>query len=86
MGEVVKCTILARYEKIPADKLVGTIVAERAFDVVSLTIVFGLTFLFQFNTIHSLTADSSLFHHSSSTGPSSLTATAGSRNTKRRVI
>src|ERR1700728_1147197 len=50
LGEVVKCTILARYEKVPADKLVGTIVAERAFDVVCLAIVFGLTFLFQFNT------------------------------------
>ena len=57
LGEVVKCTILARYEKVPAGKLVGTIVAERAFDVVCLAIVFGLTFLFQFNVIHSLTAD-----------------------------
>ena len=34
-GEVLKCTILARYEKVPADKLVGTIVAERAVDVLS---------------------------------------------------
>ena len=56
LGEVVKCTILARYEKVPADKLVGTIVAERAFDVVCLAVVFGLTFLFQFNVIHSLTS------------------------------
>jgi len=64
LGEVVKCTILARYEKIPADKLVGTIVAERAFDVVCLAIVFGLTFLLQFNVIHTLTTNSSLFHSS----------------------
>jgi uncharacterized protein (TIRG00374 family) len=62
LGEVVKCTILARYEKVPADKLVGTIVAERAFDVVCLATVFGLTFLLQFNVIHSLTTRSSLFH------------------------
>src|ERR1700734_2754271 len=41
LGEVVKCTILPRYKKIPADKLVGTIVAERAFDVVCLALVFG---------------------------------------------
>jgi len=66
LGEVVKCTILARYEKVPADKLVGTIVAERAFDVVCLAIVFGLTFLFQFNVIHSLTTGASVFHNSSS--------------------
>ncbi|WP_188931087.1 lysylphosphatidylglycerol synthase transmembrane domain-containing protein [Puia dinghuensis] len=56
LGEVVKCTILARYEKVPADKLVGTIVAERAFDVVCLVIVFGLTFFFQYDVIHTLTS------------------------------
>jgi len=56
VGEVIKCTILARYEKVPADKLVGTIVAERAFDVLCLLIVFGLTFVFQFDVIHSLAA------------------------------
>jgi uncharacterized protein (TIRG00374 family) len=56
LGEVVKCTVLARYEKVPADKLVGTIVAERAFDVVCLLIVFGLTLVFQYDVIHTLTA------------------------------
>ena len=56
LGEVVKCTILARYEKVPADKLVGTIVAERAFDVICLLIVFGLTFLTQFHVIHTMMA------------------------------
>jgi len=54
LGEVAKCTILARYEKIPADKLVGTIVAERAFDVLCLLTVFGLTFITQFDVISSL--------------------------------
>jgi uncharacterized protein (TIRG00374 family) len=56
LGEVVKCTILARYERVPADKLVGTIVAERAFDVVCLLIVFALTLFFQYDVIHALTA------------------------------
>src|SRR5580658_3009078 len=64
LGEVVKGTILARYEKVPADKLVGTIVAERAFDVVCRAIVFGLSLLLQFNVSHSLTTNSSLFHSS----------------------
>jgi uncharacterized protein (TIRG00374 family) len=65
LGEVVKCTILARYEKVPADKLVGTIVVERAFDMVCLVIVFGLTFLFQFDVIHSMTAGKldNIFHN-----------------------
>lgn len=54
LGEVVKCTILARYEKVPAEKLVGTIVAERAFDVICLATAFGLAFIFQFDVLQSL--------------------------------
>lgn len=47
LGEVVKCTLLARYEKVRADRLVGTIVMERAVDVVCLMIVFVVTLIFQ---------------------------------------
>lgn len=47
LGEVVKCTLLARYEKIRADKLVGTIVMERAVDVVCLLVVFVAALIFQ---------------------------------------
>ena len=49
LGEVLKCTLLAKYEKVPAEKIVGTIVAERAFDVISLGIVFLLALTLQFN-------------------------------------
>lgn len=51
LGEVLKCTLLAKYEKVPAEKIVGTIVAERAFDVISLGIVFLLALGLQFNVI-----------------------------------
>jgi uncharacterized protein (TIRG00374 family) len=51
LGEVLKCTLLARYEKVPAEKLVGTIVVERAFDVLSLSIVFILAFVTQYEII-----------------------------------
>ena len=51
LGEVLKCTILAKYEKVPAEKLVGTIVAERAFDVISLGIVFLLALISQFSVV-----------------------------------
>jgi glycosyltransferase 2 family protein len=40
LGEVLKCTILSKYEDVPAEKNVGTIVAERAFDVVCLLVLF----------------------------------------------
>lgn len=47
LGEVIKCTILARYEKIRADKLVGTIVLERTFDLICLIIVFVSSLILQ---------------------------------------
>lgn len=51
LGEVVKCTLLARYEKMRVDKLVGTIVMERTVDVVCLLIAFACAFLFQGDVI-----------------------------------
>jgi uncharacterized protein (TIRG00374 family) len=53
LGEVLKCTLLSKYEKVPADKIVGTIVAERAFDVLCLGLVFLLALTLQFNVIQS---------------------------------
>ena len=47
LGEVMKCTMLARYEKTPVDKIIGTMVAERAIDVICLLIVIGVTVLLQ---------------------------------------
>jgi uncharacterized protein (TIRG00374 family) len=55
LGEVVKCTVLARYEKVPAHKLIGTIVAERAFDMLCLLIAFGATFILEFDAISAMT-------------------------------
>lgn len=52
LGEVLKCTILAKYEHVPADKLVGTIVAERAVDVICLGLVFLLAFLVQYDLVY----------------------------------
>ena len=51
LGEVLKCTLLAKYEKTGPDKLVGTIVAERAVDLVCLFIVFLLTIFFQVDIV-----------------------------------
>ncbi len=43
LGEFMRCTALARYEKIPVEKLVGTVIVERLFDAICLLVVFGLT-------------------------------------------
>lgn len=56
-GEVAKCTVLARYEKVPADKMVGTIVSERIWDVVCLVIVIVLTLLLEGDVIGDFAAE-----------------------------
>jgi uncharacterized protein (TIRG00374 family) len=57
LGEVLKCTVLARYEKVPAEKLVGTIVAERAMDVVSLMILIAITIGIQYKLLRGYVAE-----------------------------
>lgn len=55
LGEILKCTFLSRYEKISADKLVGTIVVERAVDVVTLLILLVITIIIQMNVLGNYT-------------------------------
>ncbi|MBQ7735000.1 MAG: flippase-like domain-containing protein [Bacteroidales bacterium] len=40
LGEVLRCTFLQRYEKVPFEKSLGTVVTERAVDLICLIIVF----------------------------------------------
>lgn len=53
LGEVLKCTFLARYEKLNVGKLVGTIIIERTFDLICFVIFIGLTILIQIDIIGS---------------------------------
>jgi uncharacterized protein (TIRG00374 family) len=39
LGEILRCTTINKYEKIPTEKLIGTIVTERALDVICLLIL-----------------------------------------------
>lgn len=48
MGEISRCGVLARYEKISFTKLVGTVVAERLVDMISLLILLGIVIVSQF--------------------------------------
>lgn len=56
-GEVAKCTVLAKYEKMPAHKMIGTIVAERAFDMVCLLVIALAAFGMQAQFLSSYLAD-----------------------------
>jgi len=47
LGEILKCTMLARYEKVPADKLIGTIILERIIDAITLLCIFAITLAIQ---------------------------------------
>jgi glycosyltransferase 2 family protein len=47
LGEIMRCTVLARYEKIPVDKLIGTVILERLIDALTLLLIFALTLAMQ---------------------------------------
>ena len=51
MGEVSRCAILSKSEKISADKLIGTVIVERAVDLISLLSLTLITFIFQLDII-----------------------------------
>lgn len=52
MGEVVRAATVSKYEKVPIEKLMGTIVVDRILDVLCLGVVVGLAFLLEFNTLY----------------------------------
>lgn len=53
MGEMVRAATVSRYEKIPLDKVLGTIVVDRLLDMVCLLVVVALAFTLEFNTLYS---------------------------------
>jgi hypothetical protein len=56
MGEVAKCTILAKNEHVPADKMIGTVVAERAVDMITLGVITFAAFALQADVIGEFTS------------------------------
>lgn len=57
VGEVAKCTVLAKYENTAPDKAIGTMIGERAFDMISLLLVMLLVLLFERNIAFTLLND-----------------------------
>ncbi|MEQ1554464.1 MAG: lysylphosphatidylglycerol synthase transmembrane domain-containing protein [Ferruginibacter sp.] len=51
LGEVLKCSMLAKYEKLKIDKLIGTIIIERAFDLICYFILIVITVFIQLDLI-----------------------------------
>jgi hypothetical protein len=53
LGEISKCGILNRYEKLPLDSVLGTVVVERIMDMVLLLLVSIFTVIWQFEILSS---------------------------------
>lgn len=56
-GEILKCSLLSRYEKIPINKLIGTILIERVFDLICYFIFVVLTILIQLDKVSHFVSD-----------------------------
>ncbi len=52
LGEVTRCGVLTRYENIPFNKSFGTVITERALDMIIFLSLFFLTIFTQIGTIH----------------------------------
>ncbi|WP_346239159.1 lysylphosphatidylglycerol synthase transmembrane domain-containing protein [Niabella insulamsoli] len=70
LGEVLRCSTLTRYEKIPMDKLVGTVILERLVDVVCLGVIFAIALLAQPHLYQTII--DTFFPSQSESGPSHL--------------
>lgn len=53
-GELFRASVLQTYEGVPFEKSFGTIIAERAVDVLMLLLTIGVAFVLEFDLIYSL--------------------------------
>ena len=56
-GELMRCTMLSKYEKIPFSKLFGTVIVERLFDFICYLFIILLTILVQIKTVKDFISD-----------------------------
>ncbi len=64
LGEVTRCTLLYKTDKIPLDKSIGTMVLERMVDMVSILLVGALLMVFQYKLLFDLLDKTILAHYS----------------------
>jgi len=50
-GEILRCTMLGKYQRIPFSKLIGTVIVERAFDFICFLIVIFITIIIQLQKV-----------------------------------
>jgi hypothetical protein len=52
LGEVTRCGVLARYDNIPMQKSIGSVVTERGLDLITLFLAFLLTFIIHLDKLN----------------------------------
>ena len=57
LGEVSRCLVLKRTDKIPVTSSLGTVVSERVLDVLSLLTIIGFTLLIEFDKLNEFFSD-----------------------------
>lgn len=70
-GEIVRCTSLYRVAGIPVNKLFGTILLERAIDLVMLSLCIGISLILKFDALSSF-VETSLMNKSGSSSSYTL--------------
>ena len=50
-GDIARATMISKYENIPFEKAIGTIVAERAVDVISILVIIMIGLIIEFDKI-----------------------------------
>ena len=51
LGEIVRCGLLRKNQKIPFEKAIGTVIIERAVDMILFILIFFIALLLEFNYI-----------------------------------
>jgi glycosyltransferase 2 family protein len=51
MGELTRCSLAAKYDKVPFESAFGTVITERIIDFILFLVIFFLTLLFQFKQL-----------------------------------
>ncbi|MES2565986.1 MAG: lysylphosphatidylglycerol synthase transmembrane domain-containing protein [Bacteroidota bacterium] len=56
MGEITRCTLVTKYDNVPFEIALGTVITERIVDMLILIIIFFMTLFAQFSQLKDLTA------------------------------
>jgi len=57
LGEIVRAATLSRYEKIPLDKVMGTVLLDRIIDVILMFLITCLSFIFAYKELSNFIAE-----------------------------